>query len=431
MKKLVPPGLVLLTGLVAATALGAGPTVVRPLRAPTNLGFKSCLATAPRFVTAPPNQGLPVGERAVLRKSCKWAKQVLKVRFLEGDPLVQDRVRKTAATWSEFAGITFDFGDHPTADIRIAFQAGKGSWSYVGTCSVTEPEATMNFGWLTRSSSDDEVNRVVLHEFGHALGLEHEHQSPENDIPWDKPKVYEHYARIGWGKTEVDDFVFKRLSRSETNFSQFDRQSIMLYAVDNEMTVGDYEVPWNTKLSATDKSFIGQWYPKTTAPPAEVVAPQHGLAAEYFADGALTGAPVARRVDPTVAFEWGDAAPAPGVPASKFSARWTGFVDVKSAGDYRFFLTTVRGVRLWVGGKVVIDRWSAPTASAKGADDAPTWVGSSAVTLPLGRVPLKLEMGGSAGASNVKLSWLGLDRPEAGQKTIPRTALYTAETGGD
>ncbi len=47
-------------------------------------------------------------------------------------------------------------------------------------------------GWLEPDTPNDEYRRVVLHEFGHALGGIHEHQSPASGvIPWDKPKVYE------------------------------------------------------------------------------------------------------------------------------------------------------------------------------------------------------------------------------------------------
>ena len=47
----------------------------------------------------------------------------------------------------------------------------------------------MNYGWLTPDSDDDELRRVVLHEFGHALGLIHEHQNPEGGIEWNEPAV--------------------------------------------------------------------------------------------------------------------------------------------------------------------------------------------------------------------------------------------------
>ncbi len=77
------------------------------------------------------------------------------------------------------------------ADIRVAFQQGNGSWSYLGTVcrQIRVDQPTMNYGWLTPDSTDDELRRVVLHEFGHALGLIHEHQSPNRPISWSRAAV--------------------------------------------------------------------------------------------------------------------------------------------------------------------------------------------------------------------------------------------------
>ena len=59
----------------------------------------------------------------------------------------------------------------------------------------------------------------------------------------------------------VDTNLFQRYGASQTQFSSFDQKSIMLYPVDNSLTIGDYEVGWNQKLSDTDKEFIGVCYP--------------------------------------------------------------------------------------------------------------------------------------------------------------------------
>ena len=56
----------------------------------------------------------------------------LRVRFLDGHPAVQERVAEAAREWSQYANITFDFGNDPGAEIRISFKE-PGSWSFMGT----------------------------------------------------------------------------------------------------------------------------------------------------------------------------------------------------------------------------------------------------------------------------------------------------------
>lgn len=222
---------------------------------------------APIRVSALPGVYAPLPEEIAILTGKKWATgRTLKVRFLDGIVSLQTKVENLARQWSAVANISFDFGNHTDADIRISFTPG-GSWSYLGTDALVIPgnEPTMNYGWLTPSSSDDEISRVALHEFGHALSAIHEHQSPAADIPWDRDAVYAYYMGPpnGWTKEQVDRNIFNKYSRTLTNASEFDPESIMLYAIPNTLTIGDYEVGWNRILSATDKSFIGTVYPRS------------------------------------------------------------------------------------------------------------------------------------------------------------------------
>jgi hypothetical protein len=124
------------------------------------------------------------------------------------------------------------------------------------------PESTMNFGWLTDNTPDDEFSRIVLHEFGHALGLIHEHQSPAAGIPWNRQKVLDYYKKAdNWDASTVQANIFDQASASTTNFSQFDPQSIMLYSIPAELTTNGYAVGWNRVLSSVDKQYIGMFYP--------------------------------------------------------------------------------------------------------------------------------------------------------------------------
>jgi len=214
----------------------------------------------------------------------------IRCKFLDGDPVVQARVQAIAKQWEAHANLTLDFVTQGAAEIRISFAEKGFSWSTVGTDALTVPasEATMNYGWLEPSTSLREYERVVRHEFGHALGMIHEHQNPaaSGQIPWDKPKVYQYYAQQGWSTADVDFNIFQTYSEASTNHSAFDATSIMQYAVPDSLTVGSFAIGWNTDFSPLDVSYMQRQYPRTGAP--GVVDLVLG-AARHAADLASTG----------------------------------------------------------------------------------------------------------------------------------------------
>lgn len=214
----------------------------------------------------------PLALAAVTGK--KWRpERTLRIKFLDGVSEVQAKVEGFAHQWTQHANLKFEFVADTEAEIRISFQ-GPGSWSYIGTdaLSIDLEEPTMNFWWLGPGSADAEYSRVVLHEFGHALSCIHEHQHPEADIPWDKEAVYRYYGGPpnNWSRAQVDRNLFRKYDSTRTQFSEFDRQSIMIYPIPNEFTVGDFEVGWNRVLSQTDKAYVGVMYPSAVKPATEL-----------------------------------------------------------------------------------------------------------------------------------------------------------------
>ena len=81
-----------------------------------------------------------------------------------------------------------------------------------------------------------------------------------------------------------------------------------------------------------------------------------GLKGEYF-NGPNFEQKVLTRTDPQVDFDWNWQSPGPGVQREYFSVRWTGKLYAPTSGKYRFSATVDDGVRVWVGGKKVIDEW--------------------------------------------------------------------------
>jgi hypothetical protein len=92
------------------------------------------------------------------------------------------KVKKTILDWQTYANVTFTYVDNvEAATIRIVFNRGS-SWSVVGqdVLSIESSKPTMNLGWLNGHNDLASLNEqgIILHEFGHTLGLMHEHQSP-------------------------------------------------------------------------------------------------------------------------------------------------------------------------------------------------------------------------------------------------------------
>lgn len=203
-------------------------------------------------------------EKAALLKDVKWKKgDNITISFLDGDPEVQGKVINVAQQWvmPGLANLTFDFRENTKeTNIRISFRY-KGSWSVLGTsCKyITNlDEPTMNFGWLNKHSTDDEVKRVVLHEFGHALGLTHEHMNPGGKVKWNRKQVIEDLSGPpnNWTEDEIEINMFQTFEKHETNFTELDSKSIMMYPIPAKWTTDGFRVGLNSELSEVDIKFI-------------------------------------------------------------------------------------------------------------------------------------------------------------------------------
>src|SRR3990167_8242852 len=91
-------------------------------------------------------------------------------------------------------------------------------------------------------------------------------------------------------------------------------------------------------------------YAPTGAPPAAT------WNAQYFSNQTLSGSPAVTRLEAAINFDWGGSSPDPAIPVDHFSARFT---QTKSyaAGTYQFTATADDGVRVFVDGVPVIDKW--------------------------------------------------------------------------
>ena len=161
--------------------------------------------------------------------------------------------------------LKFEFVNYSSAIIRINFDINSGSWSYLGKDAeyIPNEEATMNFGWFDIAT--------VLHEFGHMLGLIHEHQSPFGQpIPWNKTAVYEWAAVTQkWSKQQTDAQILNKYNSTLLNGTVFDPKSIMLYFYERKLTENKTGTSMNVRLSPYDVFYINSRYPGSSQTPIE------------------------------------------------------------------------------------------------------------------------------------------------------------------
>lgn len=204
-------------------------------------------------------------ELAALTQKLWRPNQTLHVYFIGGSPTIRTRVLLYASIWSNYCSIRFEeTSDIGAAKIRVGFTP-PGSWAYIGLDALSVPagEPTVNFGWLTDTMPEREFKQVVLHEFGHVLGLIHEHQSPAIKVDWNKMYVYNFFRfNYGWSKDMVDANILQEFEKTSTQYSTLDKSSIMGYAIPPEFTNDRQTFPQNYELSDMDKQYIGTLYPR-------------------------------------------------------------------------------------------------------------------------------------------------------------------------
>lgn len=208
--------------------------------------------------------------RMALIASKRWgAGFVVRCRFLDGSAKMQKKVRTLSKEWEKHANVTLKFVAKGPAEVRISFYADDGSWSAVGRDALNTSyfplhQPTMNFGWVRDDSDPVEDRAVVLHEFGHALGCIHEHQSPTFDRKWNRKAVLAYFKGPPnfWDEDRIDSNVLAKYSPKGIKATVFDPKSIMLYSFDGQLfSDGDGPTNENSQLSAMDRQMIKRMYP--------------------------------------------------------------------------------------------------------------------------------------------------------------------------
>lgn len=231
--------------------------------------------------------------RAAFLKNVEWSQnKKIKVAFMkqqfeyEGNMIKDPEYTSEKAQWVEhvvnehivpLVNLTFEWDvSLEESDVRISFVKDMGSFSYLGTQALGVPKntITMNLGWIDKNlqTSDSPVfagtGINILHEFGHLLGMIHEHSRADAKLDWNKSAVYNSLGKPpnNWSHQECDQQIFKQYELSSFNGSVYDPHSAMHYVFPDSFFTNSPGLTPATKYSDLDIVWINRKYPGKPLP---------------------------------------------------------------------------------------------------------------------------------------------------------------------
>ncbi len=214
----------------------------------------------------------------MLAKEKLWPQnQTLNVVFLDGKPKQIARVKAIAPKWVEGIKLQLSFFDSIDSapnqtHIRISFSNETGSMlGDHGDYLSKSPTLLLN-DLNTIMLESDLAARYILHEFGHALGFEHEFRNP--NWPYGNApiqllinKCVPRLSKMDYSPTEASEkchALNQPLTKENSLSTVYDKHSIMNYP--QSITLNDDSkvvIAAKTKISALDRLAMERWYGKS------------------------------------------------------------------------------------------------------------------------------------------------------------------------
>jgi len=192
----------------------------------------------------------------------------LTVGFMDNpEAALRKRILLHMNAWNKTANVKF-VESKTSPQVRIAREAD-GYWSYLGTdvLSIAANQQTMNLEAFTMQTPESEFHRVVRHETGHTMGFPHEHMRRQLVAKIDEQKAIEYFGRTqGWDPQTVREQVLTPIEDSQLLATpNADPNSIMCYQIPGVITKDGKPIIGGKDIDASDFSFAGKLYPKSSA----------------------------------------------------------------------------------------------------------------------------------------------------------------------
>jgi hypothetical protein len=215
-----------------------------------------------------PQQLFNVADAWTNEDSLEKGKIKIGVAFLDGSKRQRESVQKFVQPWTQKRGaeiVEWAWDDMSKPHIRVTF-AGTENKSHIGrqASNVTDRKVpTMYLADVRLAADEERVRQVILHEFGHALGLRHEIQHPSSGIKWIRKNVYaDYYAASKWSKEDVNKNVLDIYTKDYLckGAKDYDPKSIMMYPILNDWTESHKPLTPSSTLSEADLKCVASAY---------------------------------------------------------------------------------------------------------------------------------------------------------------------------
>ncbi|MGY2231027.1 hypothetical protein HX780_16970 [Pseudomonas tolaasii] len=223
--------------------------------------------TTPQHVETAEAQTVVRNKRGVANHSRLWPQnKTITISFMDVAGKDKEIFKEAIGSIAPYVNLQFKFVDGNDGEIRIATEKNEGDWSELGVAALYGPpdEATLNVD--THGFDDNKIRSKILHEFGHALGLEHEHQHPDRSFSLNIPDVYRTFGAGGASTAVIASNIIAPLNPADVTTSDYDQKSVMHYPFLASSTSNNVAIPANDELSQGDKDFLASLYP----PPRKV-----------------------------------------------------------------------------------------------------------------------------------------------------------------